>query len=62
MLESGVKFISLLALSNSGKPSFDENLAKKITNLGAPCFVCPPEKLPLLLEKAIKGDVGNFEP
>jgi Mg-chelatase subunit ChlD len=60
IIESGVTFVSLLAVSDNGKPSYDENLAKKISALGVPCFACPPEKLPLLLENAIKGDVGNF--
>jgi Mg-chelatase subunit ChlD len=61
IVESGVTFISLLALSDNGKPSYDENLAKKIAALGVPCFACPPEKLPLLLENAIKGNVQGNE-
>jgi Mg-chelatase subunit ChlD len=56
IVESGVTFVSLLAVSDSGKPSYDANLAKKIAALGVPCFACPPEKLPLLLEKSIKGE------
>jgi Mg-chelatase subunit ChlD len=60
IIESGVTFVSLLALSDNGKPSYDEKLAKKIAAMGAPCFACPPENLPRLLENAIKGNVEMY--
>ena len=62
MHANGVKVITLLALADSGKPSYDENLAKKISKLGIPCFGCTPDKLPELVESALKGfDLKRFE-
>jgi hypothetical protein len=55
MVESGVRAICLLALSDSGVPSYDENLAKKLVALGVPCFGCTPNHLPDLLEGALRG-------
>ncbi len=52
--ESGVNIIVLLAISDSGKPCFDSRLADKISEFDIPCFACPPEKLPELLEMALK--------
>jgi VWA domain containing CoxE-like protein len=55
MVESGVRAICLLALSDSGIPSFDEALARKLAALGIPCFGCTPERLPELMEGALRG-------
>lgn len=55
MVASGVRVICLLALSDSGKPCFDEGLAKKLAALGIPCFACTPQRLPELLEGALRG-------
>jgi VWA domain containing CoxE-like protein len=55
MVGSGVRVICLLALSDSGVPYFDDRLAKKLSRLGIPCFGCTPQKLPELLEGALKG-------
>src|SRR5947209_13947972 len=52
---SGVKAICLLALSDNGAPSYDENLARKLAALGIPCFACTPAKLPDLVEGALRG-------
>lgn len=52
--ESGVNVIVLLAISDSGKPCFDSQMADKIAALDIPCFACPPERLPELLELALK--------
>src|SRR5207302_978056 len=52
---SGVRAVCLLALSDSGVPSYDENLARKLAGLGIPCFGCTPQRLPELLEGALKG-------
>ena len=61
MKESGVKCLVLLALSDSGTPSYDRALGQKISNLGIPCFACSPDKLPELVERAIKGyDLMNY--
>ncbi len=59
MASSGVRAMCLLALSDSGVPSYDPNLAKKLTNIGVPCFACTPNLLPQMLEAALKGrDLG----
>lgn len=59
MAQSGVRAVTLLALSDSGVPTYDEHLAKKLRSLGVPCFGCTPNMLPELLSTAIKG--GNLE-
>ena len=56
MVESGVRVLCLLALSDSGVPCFDDRLARKLASLGIPCFGCTPQKLPQLLEGALRGD------
>ena len=55
MKESGVKCMVLLALSDSGTPAYDRVLGQKIANLGIPSFACSPDKLPMLIEGALKG-------
>jgi hypothetical protein len=55
MKESGVRCMVLLALSDGGRPSYDEKLAKKIAGLGIPSFACSPDRLPELVEGALKG-------
>jgi hypothetical protein len=54
--ESGVTVLVLLALSDSGVPSYDESLARKIAGLGVPSFGCTPAKLPELVGGALRGD------
>ncbi len=56
LVGSGVRAICLLALSDSGVPFFDDRLARKLSSLGIPCFGCTPQKLPELLEGALRGD------
>ncbi|SET34620.1 VWA domain-containing protein [Paenibacillus sp. NFR01] len=53
--EAGVRTMTLLALSDSGKPSYDERLAAQLTRDGTPCFACTPALLPALVEGALKG-------
>ncbi|MDR0269527.1 VWA domain-containing protein [Paenibacillus sp.] len=55
MRESGVKTLCLLALSDEGKPFYDEQLAKVLSKDGTPCFACTPALLPQLVEGALKG-------
>ena len=55
MHESEVKVLVLLALSDRGVPAYDEDLGKKISNIGIPCFACTPDRLPELVEAALKG-------
>lgn len=53
--QSDVKVMVLLALSDEGKPYYNENLGKRIVSLGIPAFACSPDKLPELVEGALKG-------
>src|SRR5438874_3421618 len=55
MAASGVKAMCLLALSDNGAPSYDEALARKLAALGIPCFACTPQRLPDLVEGALRG-------
>jgi len=56
LIESGVQFITLLALSDEGAPSYDKQLAAKMTALGAPAFACSPDLFPELMAAAIKKE------
>ena len=61
LLDSGVKAVTLLAISDQGKPSYNHDLAKKLANLGMPCFGCTPDRLPDLLAAVLKGqDLQRF--
>lgn len=61
MKEDGVIVICLLAISDSGKPYHDANMAQRIANNGIPCFAAAPQMLPRLLEKAMKNeDMSEF--
>lgn len=55
LVQSGVRGICLLALADSGIPSYDENLARKFADTGVPSFACTPKLLPAMLEGALKG-------
>ena len=62
MKEAGVRVIVLLAIADGGAPYYDEHNAKHIASLGIPCFACSPERLPELLETALKGgEMRQFE-
>ncbi len=52
--ESGVTVLVLLAIADGGKPYYDEQTAQRIAAMGVPCFACAPERLPELLECALK--------
>jgi Mg-chelatase subunit ChlD len=59
--ESGVTFITLLALSDQGKPSFDKNIATQFANMDIPSFACTPDRFPDLMAAAIqKKDLSQF--
>lgn len=56
LLESGIKAVTLLAISDQGQPSFNESFAQKLSKLGMPCFGCIPDRLPDLLAAVLKGN------
>jgi Mg-chelatase subunit ChlD len=58
---SGVRMVGLLALNDSGKPSYDANNAEAFSALGIPCFACTPDRFPDLIAAAIeKRDLHVF--
>ncbi len=55
----GVTVVVLLALSDSGAPSYDRDHAAALAQLGVPAFACTPDQFPDLLAVALGGgDVG----
>ena len=56
LTESGVKFICLLSLSDSGVPFYNAGLARQLNEFGVPCFGCTPNKIPELIQKALSGN------
>ena len=61
LVAGGVQFITLLALSDEGRPSYDEGLAAKLAALGVPSFACTPDLFPPLMAAAIrKEDINTW--
>lgn len=56
LVDAGVQFITLLALSDEGAPSYDRDLAAKLAALGVPSFACTPDAFPGLMAAAIRHD------
>jgi len=52
---AGVNLVTLLALSNEGRPSYDHQLAERLAALGIPSFACTPDRFPELMARAIQG-------
>jgi Mg-chelatase subunit ChlD len=59
LVESGVQFVTLLALSDEGAPAYDRGLAAKLAALGVPSFACTPDAFPGLMAAAIRRDDIN---
>ncbi len=61
LVDSGVRLIVLLALSDDGAPAYDHQLAAACASLGAPAFACTPDKFPELLASVIRReDITSF--
>ncbi|MEU4739267.1 VWA domain-containing protein [Actinosynnema sp. NPDC023658] len=61
LVQSGVTVVVLLALSDSGTPAYDHELAAQLSELGAPAFACTPDRFPDLLATALRReDVGAW--
>ena len=54
LVNSGVQVICLLALDDSGTPSYDKNHASQFSEIGIPVFACTPDMFPDLMAAAIK--------
>ena len=53
---SGVNVIVLLALTDSGRPSYDPALAAQVAALGIPVFACTPDQFPELMATALRRE------
>ncbi|WP_337041517.1 VWA domain-containing protein [Emticicia sp. 17c] len=61
LVASGVQVICLLALDDSGAPSFDMQNARFLSSLGIPVFACTPDLFPELMAAAIsKQDLTQW--
>jgi Mg-chelatase subunit ChlD len=56
LVNSGVRLIVLLALSDEGAPSYDHQLAAACAGLGVPAFACTPDLFPELLASVIRRE------
>lgn len=55
MQAAGVRFVTLLALSDEGAPAYDREHAAALAALGAPAFACTPDLFPEVMAAAIEG-------
>lgn len=56
LVGSGVNVITLLALSDDGRPGFDAKLAGEFAALGVPVFACTPDQFPDLMATALRRE------
>ncbi|SFW87705.1 VWA domain-containing protein [Amycolatopsis australiensis] len=56
LVGAGVQVVTLLALSDSGAPSYDHENAAALAELGVPAFACTPDQFPDLMAAAVRGD------
>ena len=61
LIDSGVNLITLLALSDEGKPWHDEKMASAFATLGSPVFACTPDQFPDLMAAALqRSDIATW--
>lgn len=53
--QSGVNHVVLLALSDSGHPSYEAKNADVISSFGCPVFACTPDLFPSMMAAALSG-------
>jgi Mg-chelatase subunit ChlD len=53
---NGVTVIVLLALSDQGKPFYDEAMATQMASLDIPAFACTPDQFPGVMAAALAGE------
>jgi len=54
LVASGVNVIALLALSDTGRPVYNADLATRVAALGVPVFACTPDQFPSLMAAALR--------
>lgn len=52
----GVNVIVLLALTDTGRPSYDPALSGRVASLGVPVFACTPDQFPDLMATALRRE------
>jgi Mg-chelatase subunit ChlD len=61
IVTSGVTMVALLALSDSGAPSYDADHAAALAAIGVPAFACTPDLFPDLMAAAIeRRDIARW--
>lgn len=61
LVDSQVKALCLLALSDSGRPAYDHELARELSALGVPSFGCTPRLLVDVIDRVLRGqDPGSL--
>jgi Mg-chelatase subunit ChlD len=61
LVGSGVQLVALLALSDSGAPSYDHGVASALAGMGVASFACTPDLFPDLMAAAInRQDIGQW--
>ncbi len=56
MIGMGVNVIVLLALTDQGRPAYDEAMGARLAALGAPVFACTPDQFPALMATALRRE------
>ncbi|WP_428240185.1 VWA domain-containing protein [Gynuella sp.] len=56
LIRQDVNVITLLALNDDGRPSYDAEMAATFAALGSPVFACTPDQFPDLMATALKRD------
>jgi hypothetical protein len=61
IVDGGTTLLALLALSDSGAPSYDVDHAAALAAIGVPAFACTPDLFPDLMAAAIeRRDIGQW--
>lgn len=61
IVAGGTTMIALLALSDSGRPSYDADHAAALAGIGVPAFACTPDQFPDLMAAAIeRQDIATW--
>jgi len=61
IVSSGATMVALLALSDSGAPSYDAEHAAALADIGVPAFACTPDLFPDLMAAAIeRRDISQW--
>lgn len=55
LVDARVKTLVLLALSDSGTPAYDHEMARELTEMGVHCFGCTPNLLVAVMERIMRN-------